>query len=171
MLPLFATDVFHVGAVGFGLVSAAYGLGALFAALWVAWGNRQPSIRFLLSAALVFGGLEIAFALSPFYILSFPLLVGVGFAQVVMTATANTTLQMVTPHALRGRVMSAYLLVYSGGMPVGNLLAGGLTTLFSALIAFLIGSIPCLVVALVGWLLRSSAEKSLVTAMAPAHGD
>lgn len=171
MLPLFATDVFHVGAVGFGLISAAYGLGALFAALWVAWGNRQPSIRFLLSAALVFGGLEIAFALSPFYILSFPLLVGVGFAQVVMTATANTTIQMVTPHALRGRVMSTYLLVYSGGMPVGNLLAGGLTTLFSAPIAFLVGSIPCLVAALTGWLLRSSAEKSLVTAMAPAHGD
>jgi len=56
-------------------------------------------------------------------------------------------------------------------MPLGNLLAGDLTTLFSAPIAFLIGSIPCLVAALVGWLLRSSAETSLVTAMAPAHGD
>jgi MFS family permease len=111
--------------VGFGLISAAYGLGALFSALWVAWGNRKPSIRFLLIAACAFSLLEIAFALSPFYFLSFPLLVGVGFAQVVMTATANTTIQTVTPNYLRGRVISVYLLVYSGGMPLGNLLAGG----------------------------------------------
>src|SRR5438067_11098976 len=47
MLPLFATDVFHAGPVGYGFISAAYGLGALFSALWVAWGNRKPSIRFL----------------------------------------------------------------------------------------------------------------------------
>ena len=161
MLPLFATDVFHAGPVGFGLISAAYGLGALFSALWVAWGNRKPSIRFLLIAACAFSLLEIAFALSPIYILSFPLLVGVGFAQIVMTATANTTIQTVTPNYLRGRVISVYLLVYSGGMPLGNLLAGGLTTLFGAPIAFLIGGVPCFVAAIVGWMLRKTAEKSL----------
>ncbi len=165
MLPLFATDVFHAGPVGFGLISAAYGLGALFSALWVAWGNRKPSIRFLLIAAIAFSLLEIAFALSPFYFLSFPLLVGVGFAQVVMTATANTTIQTVTPNYLRGRVISVYLLVYSGGMPLGNLLAGGLTTLFGAPIAFLIGGVPCFVAAIVGWILRKPAERSLAASM------
>jgi MFS family permease len=164
MLPVFATDVFHVGSEGYGFISAAYGLGALFSALWVAWGNRKPSIRFLLIAAFVFSGLEIVFALSPFYLLSFPLLIGVGFVQIVVTATANTTIQVVTPNALRGRVMSAYLLVYAGSM-VGNLLAGVLTTLFGAPIAFLIGSIPCLVAAIGGWLLRKSAEKSLAESM------
>lgn len=161
MLPLFATDVFHAGPVGFGFISAAYGLGALFSALWVAWGNRKPSIRSLLIAALAFSLLEIAFALSHFYILSFPLLVGVGFAQIVMTAIANTTIQMVTPNALRGRVISVYLLVYAGGMPLGNLLAGVLTTLFGAPIAFLLGGIPCFVAAIVGWMMRKPAEKSL----------
>jgi MFS family permease len=163
MLPLFATDVFHAGPVGYGFISAAYGLGALFSALWVAWGNRKPSIRNLLIAALAFSALEIAFALSHFYILSFPLLVGVGFAQIVMTATANTTLQTVTPNALRGRVISVYLVVYAGGMPLGNLLAGGLTTLFGAPIAFLIGGIPCFLAAIVGWILRKPAEKSLAS--------
>src|SRR5438105_9153279 len=132
MLPLFATDVFHAGPVGYGFISAAYGLGALFSALWVAWGNRKPSIRSLLIAAFAFSVLEIAFALSHFYILSFPLLAGVGFAQIMMTATANTTIQTVTPNSLRGRAISVYLLVYAGGMPLGNLLAGGLTTLLGA---------------------------------------
>ena len=161
MLPLFATDVFHTGSVGFGFISAAYGLGALFSALWVAWGNRKPSIRFLLIAAFAFSGLEIAFALSHVYLLSFPLLAGVGFAQVVMVATANTTIQTVTPNTLRGRVISVFLLVYAGGMPLGNLLAGGLTTLFGAQTAFLLGAIPCLVAASVGWIIRKPAEKSL----------
>ncbi len=72
MLPLFATEVFHAGARGYGLIAAAYGLGALFSALWAAWGNRKPSIRFLLIAAFAFSILEIAFALSPFYILRSP---------------------------------------------------------------------------------------------------
>jgi MFS family permease len=89
------------------------------------------------------------------------LLAGVGFAQIVMTATANTTIQTVTPNSLRGRVISVYLLVYTGGMPLGNLLAGGLTTLFSAPIAFLIGGILCLVAAIVGWIMRTAAEQSL----------
>src|SRR5207237_4645412 len=79
MLPLFATDVFHAGPVGFGLISAAYGLGALFSALWVAWGNHKPSIRSLLIAAFAFSVLELAFALSPFYILSLLLIACVGF--------------------------------------------------------------------------------------------
>jgi MFS family permease len=166
MLPLFATDVFHAGPVGFGFISAAYGLGALFSALWVAWGNRKPSLRSLLIAAFAFSGLEIAFALSPFYTLSFPLIASVGFAQIVMTATANTTIQTVTPNSLRGRVISVYLLVYAGGMPMGNLLAGGLTTLFGAPISFLLGGIPCLVAAIVGWMMRAPAEKSLAESAA-----
>jgi MFS family permease len=109
--------------------------------------------------------LEIVFALSPIYLLSFPLLAGVGFAQVVISATANTILQTVTPNVLRGRVISVYLLAYSGGMPLGNLLAGGLTTLFNAPIAFLIGGIACFIAALAGWLLRTSAEESLTASV------
>lgn len=166
MLPLFATDVFHAGPVGFGLISSAYGLGALFSALWVAWGNHKPSIRSLLIAAFVFCVFESAKALSPFYILSFLLIASVGFAQIVMTATTNTTIQTVTPNALRGRVISVYVLVYAGGMPMGNLLAGGLTTLFSAQIAFLVGGIMSLVAVIVGWMLRKPAEKSLAASTA-----
>ncbi len=171
MLPLFATDVFHAGPVGYGLISAAYGLGALFSALWVAWGNHTPSIRSLLVAAFAFSVLEIAFALSHVYILSLPLLAGVGFAQIVMSTTANTTIQTVTPNYLRGRVISVYLLVYAGSLPLGNLLAGGLTTLFGAPTAFLIGGSLCFVAAIIGWLLRKPAEKSLAESAATMHSE
>ncbi len=162
MLPLFATEVFHTGARGYGFIAAAYGLGALFSALWVAWGNRKPTIRFLLSAAFVFSILEIAFALSHFYILSFPLLIGIGFAQIVMTATAATAVQTIAPNHLRGRIISVYLLIYAGALPLGNFLSGLLTTRIGVSTTFLIGGILCLVVACVGWLLRKPAEKSLI---------
>src|SRR5947209_9813611 len=58
VLPLFATDVLHVGATGFGFLSAAIDVGSLCAALWLAWGNQQPAIRRVLIGILVFGVLE-----------------------------------------------------------------------------------------------------------------
>jgi len=161
MLPLFASDVLHAGPVGFGLISSAFGLGVLFSALWIAWGNHEPNIRSLLIAEFVFCVLEIAFALSHVYIFSLPLIASVGCAQIVLSATANTTLQMVTPKHLRGRVMSVFLMVYAGGMPLGNLFAGGLALLFGAPISLLIGGILSLIAAIVGWMMRKPAEKSL----------
>src|SRR6266852_4072224 len=73
-LPLFATDVLHAGPEGFGFISAAFGLGSLFSALWLAWGNNKPSIRQLLLGALAFGVLEAFFALSHWYALSLVLI-------------------------------------------------------------------------------------------------
>jgi len=95
MLPLFATEVLHSGPAGFGFISSAFGLGSLISALWIAWGNHKPSIRYMLIAALAFCILEIAFALSHVYILSLPLIASVGFAQIALSATPNTTPQTV----------------------------------------------------------------------------
>ncbi len=171
MLPLFATDVLHSGSVGYGFLYSAFGVGALFSALWIAWGNQKPNIRALLIASLVFCVLEIAFALSHVYILSLPLIAGVGFAQVVMGTIANTTIQTVAPPHLRGRVMSVYLLVYSGGMPLGNMFAGGLAVLFGAPISLLIGGMLSLVAAIAGWIRHKPAEKSLAASVTTMHGE
>jgi MFS family permease len=164
VLPLFATDVLHSGAMGFGFLSAAFGLGSLFSALWLAWGNRRPSIHHLLTGALAFGILEIFFALSHLYMLSLVLIAAVGFAQIAFSATANTTLQTVTPDHLRGRVMSVYMVVFAGSVPLGNLFTGGIAHLYGAPIALLIGAGLSLIAAIVGWILRSPAEKNLAEA-------
>lgn len=164
VLPLFATDVLHVGAEGFGFISATFGLGSLLSALWLAWGNRKPSIQHLLAGSLAFCILEIFFALSHLYLLSLVLIAGVGFAQIAFSATSNTTLQTVTPDYLRGRVMSVYMVVFAGSVPLGNLFTGGMAHLFGAPIALLIGAGLSLVAAIVGWILRSPAEKNLAEA-------
>jgi len=161
ILPLFATDVLHAGPEGFGFISAAFGLGSLFSALWLAWGNNKPSIRQLLIGALAFCILEILFAISHMYVLSLVLIAAVGFSQIAFSATANTTLQTVSPDHLRGRVMSVYMLVFAGTVPLGNLFTGGIAHLFSAPISLLLGGGLSLIAAIVGWILRKPAEKSL----------
>ncbi len=161
ILPLFARDVLHAGPGGFGFISAAFGLGSLFSALWLAWGNNKPSIRQLLIGALAFCVLEILFAISHMYMLSLVLIAAVGFSQIAFSATANTTLQTVSPDHLRGRVMSVYMLVFAGTVPLGNLFTGGIAHLFSAPISLLLGGGLSLIAAIVGWILRKPAEKSL----------
>jgi MFS family permease len=164
VLPLFATDVLHSGPQGFGFISSAFGLGSLFSALWLAWGNNMPSLRRLLTGALAFCVLEILFAVSHLYLLSLVLIAAVGFSQIVFSAAANTTLQTVAPDYLRGRVMSVYMLVFAGTVPLGNLFTGGIAHLFGAPIALLLGAVISLIAAIVGWVLRRPAEKSLAEA-------
>jgi len=160
VLPLFATDVLHAGPAGFGLLTSAIGFGALVSALWLAWGNKRPTIQNMLLGAIIFCILEACFALSHLYILSLLLIAAVGFAQITFSATANTTLQTVTPDHLRGRVMSVYMLVFAGSVPLGNLFTGGIAHFFGAPISLLLGAGLSFVAAIAGWVLRKSAEKS-----------
>lgn len=161
VLPLFATDVLHSGAVGFGFLSSAFGCGALASALWLAWGNNRPNIRRLLTGALVFCCLLAIFAVSPLYSLSLALIASVGFSQVAFTALANTTLQTVAPDHLRGRVMSVYMLFFAGSVPLGNLLVGWLSGLVGASIGLFICAMLSLAVAVMAWAWRKPAEKDL----------
>lgn len=166
VLPLFATDILHVGATGFGFISSAFGIGSLLSALWLAWGNRRPSIRQMLIGATAFGIAEALFAISHNYVLSLVLIAAVGFMQIGFSAIANTTLQTVSPDHLRGRVMSAYMVVFAGSTPIGNLFIGALAVPFGAAIATLVGALLSLAAAIGGWFYRKPAERSLVESIA-----
>ncbi len=160
VLPLFATNVLRVGATGFGFLSAAVGVGALLAALWLAWRNQQPTIRSVLIGMLVFAALEAVFALSRLYPLSLALIAGVGFAESAFAAWALTALQTLTPDHLRGRVISVQVLFFDGSLPLGYLLMGWLSGLYGAPSAVLIGALLSLLVAGAGWMWRKPAERN-----------
>jgi MFS family permease len=165
VLPLFATTVLHAGPAGFGFISSAFGVGSLLSALWLAWTNKKPDISFLLLASIVFCVLEIIFALSHWYQFSLILIACVGFSQIAFTAIANTTLQTVTPDHLRGRIMSVYMLVFNGSIPLGNLFTGGLVSLFGAPVALIAGGALSLVAATAGWIFRAPAEKDIAQSL------
>ena len=155
LLPLFATDVLHVGATGFGLLSAAIGVGSLIAALWLAWDNSAPTLRRVLVGALLFGILEVVFAISRSYLLSLALIASIGFMETAFAFQAITMLQTVAPDHLRGRVMSILVLFFDGSLPLGYMLMGLLSALYGASTAMLIGALLSLLIVGAGWLWRS----------------
>jgi MFS family permease len=165
VLPLFASNVLQQGAKGFGFLSAAAGVGALLAALWLAWSHRRPTIRGVLLGMLFFGVLEVAFAISRIYVLSLGLIAGVSFMEDAFATQALTALQTVPPDHLQGRVMSVQVLFFDGSLPLGYLLMGWLASLYGAPVAMLIGAILSLAVAGAGWLWRRPAERDLALAM------
>ena len=165
ILPLFATDVLHVGATGFGFLSAALGIGSLLSALWLAWNNQKPTIRQVLFGTLAFGILETAFAVSPIYLLSLLLIAGVGVAETIFGAQAITMLQTIVPDHLRGRVISVYIFFFTGSLPLGYLLAGWLSGLYGVSIGLLICTLLCLLITGVGWLGRKPAEQDVATSL------
>ena len=137
------------------------GLGSLLSALWLAWRNLRPTIRRVLLGTLIFGVLEAVFAVSHVYLLSLLLIAGVGVAESIFGALAITTLQTVAPDHLRGRVVSVYILFFTGSIPLGYLLAGWLSGLYGASIGLLICMLLSLLVTGTGWMWRKPAELDL----------
>jgi predicted MFS family arabinose efflux permease len=156
-LPLVATEVLHAGAEGFGFISSTFGLGALIAALWLAWGNKKPSINQILISAISFSVTLGLFAISRWYPLSLLLVALTGFAQINFMAIGNTTLQTVTPNYLRGRIMSVYMLVFNGSTPIGNLFTGVLAHSFGISVTIVLSAGLSLIAAVVGWIKRAPA--------------
>jgi ABC-type iron transport system FetAB permease component len=107
------------------------GGGALTGALLVAYlGDFRRKGWFVLGGATMFGLCIMGFSLSSRLTLSLLFLFGLGFALVVSVALTNTLLQKLVTDQMRGRVMSMFLLSFLGTMPIGNILAGTLSTHF-----------------------------------------
>lgn len=162
MLPLFATNVLSIGPDGYGFLSSAYGVGSLVAALWIATQGKKPIFKKIVLFCIAFSALEVIFSFSKLPMLSFLIIALVGFTQISFSAAANTLLQTVTPDHLRGRIMSVYTLVFVGTTPIGNLFIGGLASALGASIAFLVGGALSLIAAIIGWVIRASAEQDTV---------
>ena len=125
MIPIFARDIFHLGATGLAWMMGVAGAGAFFGALFLAYlGDFKRKGRSVLAGAFGFGVFLIAFAQATHLLWSLIFLFGVGFTVVTSVAVTNTLLQQLVTDEMRGRVMSMFILSFLGAMPLGNLLAG-----------------------------------------------
>jgi len=132
-LPAFAGGVHQAGSRGLGILMSAVGLGALAGALTVGYRKGTKGLGRLagLSAA-GFGITLTAFALSGSFALSAALLLGTGFFMMIEVACINTLLQTLAPPALRGRIISFYVVGFIGMTPLGSLALGRLAQAFGA---------------------------------------
>jgi MFS family permease len=122
-IALMAREVFNAGASSFGLASSAFAVGALAGALLAAKRVR-PTRRMMIFGALGFGVAQILAGMAPWYPLYLVLLIPTGIAMITVNTAANATLQLGTTPEMRGRVMGIYILVFTGGAPLGAPLIG-----------------------------------------------
>jgi MFS family permease len=146
LYPVFADKVLGGGAATFSYLTAASGLGALAAAVWLA--SRQTVLglgKWIALAAGAFGLGLVGFSYSENIWLSLLLLTVTGGSMMVQMAASNTILQTIVEEDKRGRVMSLYTLAFLGTAPLGSLLAGFLGDAVGAALAVRIAGVCCVV--------------------------
>jgi MFS family permease len=149
---LMSRGVFHTGAGSFGIASAVFAFGALGGAL-IAARRARPTLRLLVATSLAFSVFEVVSGLMPDY-LSFVLtLVPIGLALLTLTTAANSTMQLGTTAAMRGRVMGLYMLVFLGGTPLGSPLAGWIAEVFGPRMSIISGGLISVIATVVVGLL------------------
>jgi MFS family permease len=125
MMPVFARDVLHTDAGGYGLLVTLVGVGALSGALALAaLSSRIRRGKLFMWSAYSFAALLVVFSFVRVAAIAGLLLVFIGLTMMINGALANGMLQQIVPDELRGRVMAAYVFVYVGFTPIGSLIAG-----------------------------------------------
>jgi MFS family permease len=125
LMPVYAKDIFHGTATTFGLIDSSIGLGAFIGALYLA--SRPPGAnlhRILATNTLIFGVGLILFSHTPWYPLALAFIAVGAFGMMSQITISNTLLQTTADPAMRGRVISFYVLAYTGMVPLGSLLVG-----------------------------------------------
>ena len=125
LTPIFAADILHVGAVGFGLLRAAFGAGALLVALYL---SRFPIVRhagrWMFVSVAVFGVCTLTFGLSTSVWLSGAVLFLGGAADMISVNIRQTLIQLATPDHMRGRVSSVSMLFIGASNELGEAYSG-----------------------------------------------
>jgi MFS family permease len=125
LVPLITKQVLHGGAGDFGWLMASLGGGAIAGALTLALAlHGRPPIALPVAAGLLASAATVVLAIAGGFAMAAATLVVIGFAQITFQATCNTVLQLTTPDALRGRIMSLYAVVFAGVTPFGALAVG-----------------------------------------------
>jgi MFS family permease len=150
-LPVMARQGLHVGATGYGFMTAAMGAGAVVGGLLVAAVGRT-GLRTLVIAATAFGAVIALAALAPNLPTELFALALVGWASISFMASGNSTLQLAAAPSMRGRVMSFWFVAFQGSTPIGGPIVGWLMAEAGARAGLGIGAITCVFVALLGLL-------------------
>ena len=144
-----SVTVFHAGASRYGLLMSTMAIGSVSGALLSAR-RAKPRVALLLVGAMVFGtALTVAAAIPEYWVFSAALIV-VGASAQTFTTTANSSVQLSTDAAMRGRVMAIYLAIVMGGTPLGAPVVGWIADTFGPRWALGVGAAAGFGAALVG---------------------
>jgi MFS family permease len=132
LLTAFADHEFGTGVGGYSLYNSANAAGAFLGAVLSARRTHIPRIRMLVIFLIAFGAVTAVISLAPSQWLFMAGLVLAGTLTLLFLTGANSLVQTSVPAALRGRVMSVYILVLLGGQALGGPVVGWLADQFGA---------------------------------------
>jgi len=149
LLPIYARDILDAGPVVLGLLRAAPAVGALGAALIL---TRRPLRRAagptLIAVVVLFGAANIVWGLSTWLPLTLVALAVAGFVDMISVNIRSTTVALVTPNELRGRVGAVEMVFISASNELGAFESGAVAALFGAVATVVGGGIATIGIAL-----------------------
>jgi MFS family permease len=147
LLPVYASDVLHVGPWGLGVLRSAPAVGATAMAVGLA---HRPLVRragpTMLACVAVFGLATIAFGLSRTFPLSVAALAVLGASDMVSVVVRSTVVQLRTPAAMRGRVSAVNMMFIATSSDLGELESGLTAAWLGAVPAVVLGGVGTVVV-------------------------
>ena len=162
-----SVTVFHAGAGQYGFLSSMMAIGSVAGALLAARRDK-PHIALLLAGAATFGlGCALA-AIMPTYQLFALALIIIGVSTQTFTTAANSTVQLSTEPAMRGRVMAILLALAIGGTPIGAPIVGWVADTYGPRWALGVGAAAGVSAAIVG--IRYLAKYGNLRALVRATG-
>jgi len=153
LLPIFATDILHVGAVGLGILRAAPAAGSVLMSVYQAHRPLAGRMgRILLVSVTLYGVCISGFGASRSFALSTALLLLSGVFDNVSVVLRSTLLQTLTPRHLLGRVAAVNAIFIGSSNEIGGFESGVAARLLGAVPAVLLGGfVPMIVVAMIAW--------------------
>ena len=131
--------VFHAGASQYGFLTSTMAIGTVVGALFSAR-QEKPRNALLLASAVIFGlGCTLAAVMPNYWLFGFVLII-IGVSAQTFATTANSSVQLSTDPAMRGRVMAIYLSIALGATPLGAPFVGWVADTFGPRWALGIGA-------------------------------
>jgi len=147
LLPIFAKDILHVGAEGFGWLRAAPSIGAVIVAILLL--GRPPMRRAgksLLLAVAGFGIATIVFGFSRSFPLSLLMLILAGGLDMISVVVRQTLVQLRTPDDMRGRVSAVNSVFIDTSNELGGFESGAVANWFGPVFSVISGGIGTILV-------------------------
>jgi MFS family permease len=155
LLPIFAQDILHVGAKGYGWLYSASAVGAVAGSAAMVPVAHRITRRgpTLIWAVAAYGLATVTFGLSTSFWLTFACLAWSGASDAVSMVIRNLVRQLETPDALRGRTTGIGMMFFMGGPQLGEFEAGFVANWLGAPFSVVSGGIGCLLatVAIATW--------------------
>ena len=160
MVPVYASDILHVGAEGFGILNAATDIGAaLSVILLTLYPMKKQQGRKLLIAVAGFGMCIILFGLSKWFWLSFAALLISGMLDGISVVVRGVIMQLKTPDEMRGRVLSVSSMFVNSSNELGQFESGVMAKLLGVVPSVIFGGCATVTVAVISWFKAPSLRK------------